>query len=195
MNVRFNILRASRRPCHRQGGVALIVGLILLVVATLLGLVGVRGTTLQERMSANLYDRSLAMQASEAALRAAERAITNDPDVGIDCSPAGSNLCPAIPATTFTAVDATWQDVDEALRAGDGLTAGVAQFHIQFMGEATTTGGLSGTRSANQQQYGASGGVPTARFYRVTARSHDPTNAAFVDRALVVLATTVRRNI
>ena len=37
----------------RQRGVALIVALVLLVVATLIGLAASRGTTLQERMSGN----------------------------------------------------------------------------------------------------------------------------------------------
>jgi type IV pilus assembly protein PilX len=34
---------------HAQRGVALVVALVLLVVATLIGLAGIRGTNLQER--------------------------------------------------------------------------------------------------------------------------------------------------
>ena len=59
-----------------QRGVALVVSLVLLLVATLIGLASVRGTNLQERMSSNMYDRSLAFQRAESALRAAEDAIT-----------------------------------------------------------------------------------------------------------------------
>ena len=58
---------------RRQSGVALIVVLILLMVMTLLGLASLRGTLMEERMSANLFDRSLAFQAAESALREADR--------------------------------------------------------------------------------------------------------------------------
>ena len=56
-------------------GAALIVALILLVIITILGVASMRGTTLQERMSAHMYDRSLAFQGDEAALRALEAQI------------------------------------------------------------------------------------------------------------------------
>ncbi|HUQ10411.1 MAG TPA: PilX N-terminal domain-containing pilus assembly protein [Steroidobacteraceae bacterium] len=51
----------------------LIVALIFLLVMTMLILASVRGTVMQERMASNLYDRSLAFQAAEAALREGER--------------------------------------------------------------------------------------------------------------------------
>lgn len=182
-------------PRARQRGVALIVALILLVVATLMGLAGISGTTLQERMSANMYDRSLAMQASEAALRAAEAAITANPAVGLDCSPGSGNLCDLVPTNTFTGTDADWTAVPAAFVTNTGLSAGTAQYHIQFMGEGSSEDELGLTSSANIAQYGSGGGVPLARFFRVTARSHDPTAAGVGERAIVVLTTTVRRAI
>src|SRR3546814_12700111 len=60
------------RSAAQQRGVALVIVLILLLVMTLLGLASMRGTLLEERMSGNLFDRSLAFQAAEAALRPGE---------------------------------------------------------------------------------------------------------------------------
>lgn len=62
------------QPLHRrdQRGVALVIALVLLLIVTVIGLAGMQGTNLQERMSANMYDRSLAFQRAEAGLRAAE---------------------------------------------------------------------------------------------------------------------------
>ena len=54
---------------HNQKGIALLTSLIFLVVLTILGLAGMRSTTMQERMSGNLRDQSIATQAAEAALR------------------------------------------------------------------------------------------------------------------------------
>ena len=58
-----------------QSGAALISGLIFLVVLTMIGITSARMSTLEERMSGNMRDRSLAMQAAELALRDAERDI------------------------------------------------------------------------------------------------------------------------
>lgn len=62
----------TRPAPRRQRGVALAVVLILLLVMTVLVLASIRGTLLKERMSANMLDRSLAFQATEAALREGE---------------------------------------------------------------------------------------------------------------------------
>src|SRR3546814_18855543 len=67
-------MHISCRVQGRRGecGAALIVRLILLLVMTLLGLASLRGAIMEERMAANMYDRSLGFQAAEAALREAE---------------------------------------------------------------------------------------------------------------------------
>lgn len=74
------IIRIPRTPSSRtQRGAILFLALILTLVMTLLILASVRGTVMQERMASNLYDRSLAFQAAEAALREAERWVLEDP--------------------------------------------------------------------------------------------------------------------
>lgn len=71
-------MKAVRTPPNRhQRGVALVVVLILLLIMTLLGLASLRGTLLEQRMSANLFDRSLAFQAAEAALREGEARVAS----------------------------------------------------------------------------------------------------------------------
>lgn len=61
----------AHTPRHARGA-ALIVSLILLVLITLVGVASLRNVVLEERMSANYFDRSLAFQAAEAGLRAGE---------------------------------------------------------------------------------------------------------------------------
>lgn len=68
MNV--NSFRQSR-----QQGAALLMGLILLLIMTLLGISAMRGTTLQERMAGALHEQNLALQSAESALRAGEQAL------------------------------------------------------------------------------------------------------------------------
>ncbi|HMN93007.1 MAG TPA: PilX N-terminal domain-containing pilus assembly protein [Hydrogenophaga sp.] len=65
---------------RRQSGAVLVIGLIILVVLTLLGVQGMRTNVAQERMASNMRERNLAFQAAEAALRQGERANPNDHD-------------------------------------------------------------------------------------------------------------------
>ena len=67
----------NRYPIRRQRGTALIIAMLFLVILGMLGVTTMTATTLEERMAGNTRDRDLAMQAAEAALRDAERDLTN----------------------------------------------------------------------------------------------------------------------
>ena len=58
-----------RRYSRKQEGLSLIVSLILLVALTILVLSGIRGTTLNERMSGSAMERARAYQAAEQAMQ------------------------------------------------------------------------------------------------------------------------------
>lgn len=64
--------RSSMPWARGQGGAVLIIGLIILVVLTLLGVQGMRNNVAQERMASNMRERNTAFQAAEAALRVGE---------------------------------------------------------------------------------------------------------------------------
>ncbi|MGY6216240.1 pilus assembly PilX family protein [Methylolobus aquaticus] len=59
-----------------QSGAALITGLLMLLVMTLIGVTAMRVTNLEEKMAGNLRDRNVAFQAAETALRAGERCVS-----------------------------------------------------------------------------------------------------------------------
>ena len=62
----------SFRGLRKQRGIALYVALILLLVLTLLGLVAVQVTTMQERMAGNYRTLNLAFQNAESRVRDSE---------------------------------------------------------------------------------------------------------------------------
>lgn len=183
------------RTARRQKGVALIVSLVLLVLATLIGLASVRGTNLQEHMSANMYDRSLAFQRAESALRAAETAININGNIndlsGVDCRPVAGVTCPVIPDNTFTGTSANWVAVDPPHAVNSDKTPGTPQYFIQFMGTGTAASSFNLDANADSAAYGA-GGFENVAYYRITARSSAPADA--VDRSIVVLQSTVKRS-
>lgn len=69
---RLSNRRPSRVGAKGQKGAVLVIGLIILVVLTLLGVQGMRTNVAQERMAANMRERNMAFQAAEAALRVGE---------------------------------------------------------------------------------------------------------------------------
>ncbi|MFM6990538.1 MAG: PilX N-terminal domain-containing pilus assembly protein [Rhodoferax sp.] len=89
-------MSATHVPARRQQqGIALVVVLVMLLLVTGLGIAAVRTLILQERMAANSFDRNLAMQSAERALRIAEsialaqRRSPVTPNPGFPADPAG----------------------------------------------------------------------------------------------------------
>ena len=61
----------------KQSGAVLFVSLVLLVVMTLIGITGMQTTILEEKMSGNYKDKTIALQAAESALKSGENQILN----------------------------------------------------------------------------------------------------------------------
>jgi len=192
MNIQF-----KQMVSRREAGASLIVVLILLLVMTLLGLAVLRSTLLEERMSANLYDRSLAFQASEDGLREAEaiirQTVLSGGNIGFDCR--APQVCAAVPFNAYTGNVPACVANQEACWINGSLVQQLAaagirpQYYVEFMGERDTLDILGQDSSANATQYGGTGGLPQERLYRVTARSHNP--AAVAQRAVVVLQSNI----
>lgn len=92
-------------PARPQRGFSLIVGLIFLVAITLLGVIAMKNTVLQERMAGGMRDRSLAFQAAEAALRDAKLDLLNLRAGGTVCA-AADNCHPNNPIQLESGFDA-----------------------------------------------------------------------------------------
>lgn len=178
---------------RRQQGIALVVALLLLVVVTLVGLAAVGGTLLQQKMAANFYDREIAFQADEAALRQAENAILAStaapPGAFRDCSPGSGNVClanpfddPHLPGGEVTQVGKASFDAR--------LAASQPQYVIEYMGNfAVPVPNVKQLSSCSG--YVPCSAITTADFYRITARSGDPAQTA--GRAQVVLQSVYRK--
>jgi type IV pilus assembly protein PilX len=157
----MNPVRLSSLPvsARRQQGVALVVALLLLIVITLVGLAAVRGTIMQQKMSSNLFDRQLAFQSAEAALRAGAALIASNPgDIARNCQ-AGGVVCQGNP---FNDSSTKIISVASGTSAGQFEIADQAfsqpQYVIENMGNWVDTNTSTGySQSANAHQYGAQG--------------------------------------
>jgi type IV pilus assembly protein PilX len=164
-------------PQSRQSGAALITGLIFLVVLTMIGITAARMSTLEERMSGNMRDRSIAMQAAERALRDAERDISG-PAAGSTRSPAISGISNFVAACTaglcYNGTNGNANGVDWNLTPVWTLVSMTAAPSIAF-GANTPANNIAGLSS--QPRYLIEGirktppGGAEEFYYRITVRA------------------------
>jgi type IV pilus assembly protein PilX len=159
-----------------QRGVALAVVLILLLVMTLLALTSLRGTLLEERMSANLMDRSLSFQAAEAALREGEALAAGKPPLpAAGCS---NGVCAKVdPAAAPRWLDETvWNNARVAVVNLGGVTAR-PRFFVELLADNVPAQGSCTTSEDVSPDAACSG---TEHRYRITARSEAAGRAAVI---------------
>lgn len=184
--------RAITAPRARQQGISLLIVLILLVVMSVLGIAVLRSSALQERMAANVYDRSLAFQAAEAALRNIQNNILSAGAIDgfqygqtlaemrtaghLDC--ASDGFCNRDP-TAGTVEDPVW--LSASFTTADGKTLPY-QYTMEYLGtgKGSTVQGLCETtegRNSYQCQ---------RPMVRVSVRGEGPGHAQVVLQANIV---------
>ncbi|MCU1110804.1 hypothetical protein JAK69_13760 [Stenotrophomonas maltophilia] len=177
-----------------QRGIALFTVLIVLLLVSLLVLVSLRSSLLQERMTAGTRDRAMAFQNAEAALDQAQAAIGasrfGEGEGGLDCSSRfdiASALCWSHPSLAGSAAPGRgWREAHDL--QPQALSAGAPGFAMQYMGrrESQIELGLG-----DEPNYGESPGRVEADYYRVLARGSD--HQAAPDRSQVLLQATIVR--
>lgn len=162
----------------RQSGAALVVGLVVLVLLTLLGIAAMRTSALEERMAGNLRESNIAFQSAEGALR---EAIASD--------------LPAKPydgtKTGFTQVINKFQDASSKPISEFSYWTGYdwitkAEGATQGLGINQQPRYVVETMRANVTLH--EGGAQAIRLYRVTAVSRGAT-----DRSEVIVQGAIIR--
>lgn len=181
----------------RQQGAALAVGLILLLIITLMGYAGMKGTMLQEKMAAGLHNRSLAHAGANSAIRAGEaflynlvqetngvnvRGTTNGSFRGIysqlqDREDATSGLNSTVTAfkeRNWTSTAGTNHNHNFSTASNNGSLNAIPQYIIE---EVAATGGGGAGGGPNSQEFGtgSSGAAGSAtseqRAFLITGKS------------------------
>jgi len=106
---------------NSQKGALLIVGLVMVLLLSIIALSAIRGSGLQEMMAGNMYERNLAFQAAESALRDCENVnlASAVPLPPADCVD-GKGLCGDLDATPQNSVisnDDYWRKKARAISA------------------------------------------------------------------------------
>lgn len=95
---------------HKQKGVVLIVGLVMVLLISIIALAAIKGSGMQEAMLGNTRDRNIAFQAAEAGLSAGEAIVDEDAVIlAPQCPTAG--VCIAALSASGSVIymsDTTW---------------------------------------------------------------------------------------
>ena len=167
----------------QQRGMTLIVGLIMVLLMTLVGMAAIRGSNMQELMAGNMRDRNLAFQAAEAGLRQGENFLTNATIPVFNGTTAG--LYEAISGSSTTGFWDTyvWSGNSVATNMNLEYVTSQPRYVIE---EVTGTSTLSADGGAID--FAATLKAEDTVFYRVTSRAEGGT-----DGAVVILQSTYKR--
>lgn len=166
-----------RRTLANERGVVLVLGLIMLVVLSFMGLAAMQSTTMQERMAGNLQKRNGAFQHAEAGLREAEAWIAAQ--VAGASLPAFNNsnglyqLPPVGDPPRWQSVDWDASSGNYRLYQGEGLEADypLPRHIIEFITLIANPDSQSLAVDDVPENFG---------MYRITSRATGPNNQAEV---------------
>lgn len=146
-----------------ERGATLIVGLVLLLLLTMVGMSGLNVSTMQEKMSGSMRDRQLAFQSAEAALRLGEEFVAASTSIS-------TSVFGVIETQTQAGSPDFWDKFDWVALAKQPVDSnevdGVASqpyFVVENLADTIVDDNPS---PGTQMEYGQ---VATRRLYRVTA--------------------------
>lgn len=181
-----------RHHCHlplaaKQGGMILLVGLILLLMMTVISTIGFRNTTMSERMTSNAVDRNVSFQSAE---NSGKEALTLISAGGFNAATTGHYALPISQGGTSS----YWTQGDGPVVGSTANCPTTAPFSWQSCSAKVA---VKYGNDASQAQYviellsSVSSGGNTVSTYRITSRSTGGSgNAEVVLQTMFVLTST-----
>ena len=172
------------RSMNSQRGMTLIVGLIMVLLMTLVGMAAIRGSGMQELMAGNMRDRNLAFQSAEAGLREGEELLTGATIPAFDGTTVG--LVQAMDGSASTGFWDTygWGAGSVRTDLGVQLVASQPQYVIEEVTSTATINAADGSAI----DFSSSLKTEDTVYYRVTSRAEGGTADA-----VVILQSTYKR--
>lgn len=175
---------ASMTINRQQNGSALILGLVLLMMLTMIVLSSMRSGVMQDRMISAQLDSNAAYEGAEHALREAETYLRTQPYANLptlftaDTSGRYSMTSNAFPTGNSFFDNSTWTgtksvQVGKPTVDSKALVAEQPQYMIQHMGEVTATGSGSTSMPLNMGNHtnNIASGSGKGQMFRIVARS------------------------
>ncbi len=164
-----NVTSNRRQPTCNQTGSVLITALIFLAIMATLAASSMQATTMSERLAGNVRDKSVAFQAAEATIRAAEnKLLTITTEFTVNGTiPKFPGQYPATINTNGKTID-SWRYVDTQQLWGDGNAVAIYQKVGSYLDRV-----LAQPPSYVIEEIKSFSGSPpiATTYYRITARA------------------------
>ena len=166
------------RARHKQQGVALITVLFMLLLMIIIGMAGMRTTTLEEKMSANLRDQNIAFQAAESAIGEAELVVEALVQLSQFNAAGTGGYYKSTDNTDSPWETADWDDTTKAI-TGTAISgaASAPRYIIEHFTQVDTD-----ADALNMGNYGQDVGAGDYEIFRITALG---VGASTTSRAMV----------
>ncbi|TXH04945.1 MAG: hypothetical protein E6R07_06125 [Nevskiaceae bacterium] len=133
-------MKKRRTSPNAQQGIALVVGLILLLIITLLGITAIRSTTQQERMASNAQQQTVVFQTAEEAIRLMMNELRGLVPIPTGCTARPLLVAALQPTSPVTACETSRSPTTSA--SGSSATAVISYANSN---SATAAGNSAGT--------------------------------------------------
>lgn len=175
----------NSQPASRQdqGGVVLVVALIILLVISMIAISSMRGSALDEKMAGNSSDRNIAFQSAESGIREAETFVEGIVSLG-NFSGTGGLYSRTEPDPDYLG-PTFWTDASNSIVAD--TTYGAYAAPKYYVKHFTTVVGREA--AMNMSGYGDNKGTGDVTIFKITARG----TGGSADSAEVVLRTDYGR--
>lgn len=186
------------RATHTGG--ALIISLILLLMLTIMGISAMRTGTLQERMTGNARDMNAAFQAGEAAVRDAERVLSDPLNLpgaftgsnGLymndqaDCNPDDGSVFAGAPPDWAVRASEGWTKRTAPGSGDDNITLAAVSEQPEYVILRMPVRAVHGRQDSPSLEAGQE--LPCIDLYAITSRGYGTSS-----NSMVVLQTIYRR--
>lgn len=165
-----------------QEGIALVVVLILLIAVSLLGVAVMRSSAMQERMSANLRDRSIAFESAESVVRHVQTVVmasgawAQTPPTVAHCTSFG--VCP-------NGSDPSWQLAPDTAYDATRLPE-QPEYWVEYLGQDVANKVDDDAQCKSEEERNNPSLDCRTLSYRVTVRSRAPGRADVLIQANIV---------
>jgi type IV pilus assembly protein PilX len=184
LEVSMQSNRALQKIDTHQQGMVLVIGLIMMLLLSIIGMAAIRGSGMQELMAGNIKDRNLAFQAAEASLREAESLV--DLNVANCNGFVGTNGCYADQNSATPVI--AWSDA----QWGNGSAEAVVDLTLgkkpRYVIEKLSAVAVAATTSGSCLELGCDTAEDTnMTYYRITSIGYGGS-----ENAQVMLQSTYR---
>ncbi len=154
----------------RQSGTALIVSLLLLLILTVLGVVMMQTSRMQEKMAGNTRDLNMALQGAESGLRYGEAVVAANADLPADSGTIPCTVCQinVLPLALYDPGQFDWTANSQVYGAAGGMPAALVGTSQQLSQEPQYTTEHVGFRP---DDLGSGSSVTGIDYYQITSRS------------------------